>query len=86
MTRSEPAFRRYFWDFFGPNGAGTARHFLVHLDEFLSRHSLSGCETGVVSAGPAHHAVFCIAPAAVQASIESALRPRRSEAVEANPP
>jgi hypothetical protein len=67
----------YFWDFFGPRAAGTAEHFLKHLDQFLSEHALLGCETGLRSQAERHFAVFCRAPGEAQATIESALRPRR---------
>jgi hypothetical protein len=69
--------KRYFWDFFGPRGAGTAEHFERHLRQFLSTHDLQGCETGLESSGEGHHAVFCSAPSACEAAIEQNLRPRR---------
>ncbi|WP_373046717.1 hypothetical protein [Vulgatibacter sp.] len=68
----------WYWDFAGPNAEGTARHFRVHLDEFLAREGIEGCETGVESQGPGHAAAFCRGPASVREPIERALRPRRS--------
>jgi hypothetical protein len=70
--------KTYFWDFFGPRAEGTAAHFHRHLLQFLDQHQLSGCETALVSDGPGHHGVSCRTPAAARATIEGALRPRRS--------
>lgn len=69
--------RRYFWDFFGPNAEGTARHFKEHLDGFLAREGIADATTGVVSEQPGHWAAYCDAPSAHEASIAQALRPRR---------
>lgn len=68
--------RRYFWDFFGPNGEGTARHFHEHLDEFLAREKLAGCATGVI-VEDRHSAVYCDAPETHHAVVQRALRPKR---------
>jgi hypothetical protein len=67
----------YAWDFFGPHAEGTARHFLEHLETFRRFHALEGCEAGLESLGPGHHAVWCSAPVAAQATL-ARLRPRRS--------
>lgn len=69
--------KKYFWDFRGPTAVGTAEHFREHLDEFLQREGIEGCETGTESEGPGHGAAWCRAPAAAEAAIERALRPRR---------
>lgn len=70
--------KTWYWDFAGPTAEGTARHFRVHLDEFLAREGLGGCETGVESQGPGHAAAFCRAPDEHGEAIQRALRPRRS--------
>jgi hypothetical protein len=67
----------YFWDFFGPHSAETAQHFDRHLGEFLKKHGIAGCETGVESEGEGHTAAFCKTPPEACAAIERALRPRR---------
>lgn len=66
-----------YWDFFGPDAEGTARHFRVHLDDFIARGALVGCETGIESAGPGHHAAWCKAPDAAREALMR-LRPRRA--------
>ncbi len=70
---------RLFWDFFGPTASKTAEHFRRHLEEFLLKNSVAGCETGTCSSGPGHEAAFCVAPLETSPGLERALRPRRSE-------
>jgi uncharacterized protein len=69
--------KTYFWDFFGPRAGGTAQHFQKHLDEFLDKNAIAGCETGLCSEGAGHQAVFCRATREAEPAIEGALRPRR---------
>ncbi len=70
--------RTYLWDFFGKNAAPTAAHFKRHLDQFLEREGLGGCETGTISEQPNHNAAFCRAPVAYEAQLVRALRPQRA--------
>jgi len=67
----------FCWDFFGPRGEGTARHFLRHLDEFLQRERVEGCSTGVEASRPGQWTVTCRTPPAAAAAVRGALRPRR---------
>ncbi|MCA9541932.1 MAG: hypothetical protein KC620_23710 [Myxococcales bacterium] len=71
--------RRFFWDYYGPQAAGTAAHFHRHLDEFLAREGLLGCTTGTETYAPMHAAAWCEAPAEVAEVVARALRPRRSD-------
>lgn len=66
------------WDYFGPTAEGTADHFRTHLDEFLLREELEGCETGVEIVTPGHHvAAWCRCPEPLVEILGRALRPRR---------
>lgn len=77
----------YYWDFFGPRALGTASHFREHLQAFLNQNQVSGCETGLVSQGVGHHAVFCHTPEKAARVIELALKPqRRLDAIATDPP
>ena len=68
------------WDFRGPPAAGTAEHFLRHLDEFLAREGFEGCETGVEVPSPGVHAfAWCRCAEDQVAAIGRALRPHRVE-------
>jgi pimeloyl-ACP methyl ester carboxylesterase len=67
-----------YWDFFGPTAQGTAEHFHRHLDEFLVREQLEGCETGVETPEPGRHAAaWCRTPEELVAVLSRALKPRR---------
>jgi hypothetical protein len=70
--------RTYYWDFFGPRAEGTARHFHVHLLEFLAKNACPEMPTGLESQGARHYAVFCHPPDDWQTPIEQSLRPRRA--------
>jgi hypothetical protein len=78
--------KTYFWDFFGPRADGTARHFELHLREFLERNTLTGCETGLTSEGEGHRAVYCRTPEPAQKTVELTLRPKRSAETDPSSP
>jgi len=67
----------FYWDFFGPNATGTATHFEKHLQQFLQKNAVAGCETGTESAGEGHLGVFCVTPSAAVEIVEQALKPKR---------
>lgn len=67
----------YSWDYFGPDADGTARHFLVHLRDYLARAGVTGCELGVTSERPGHSAAWCRAPDHAREAVLR-LRPRRA--------
>lgn len=75
----------FAWDFHGPHAEGTARHFLEHLHDFCRKLALEGCEAGLESLGPGHHAVWCRTPPAAVAEVQR-LRPRRSRPDVPDPP
>ena len=69
--------KRFLWDFFGPRAEGTARHFLIHLHEFLKKNDCPEMVTGLRSEAAGHQAVFCVPPPELELAIERSLRPRR---------
>jgi pimeloyl-ACP methyl ester carboxylesterase len=74
------------WDYFGSTAEGIAAHFRAHLDEFLLREGLAGCETGVESITPGHHAAaWCRCPESLVAVLGRALRPRRIDFTPGDP-
>ena len=75
---------KYFWDFFGPMGQGTAEHFHRHLDEFIAKMALEGCETGVDRYAETHSAAWCCAPESAAAVLKERLRPRREATEDEN--
>lgn len=71
---------RYFWDFFGPHAEGTALHFTKHVNEFLAKHDLLGCQTGTLCViENKHYTAWCDTPEAIQDTISQSLRPKRWE-------
>lgn len=69
--------KTFYWDFHGPRAEGTARHFRTHLDEFLARERIGGCETGVEGLAAGHWAAWCRAGQEACEPVSRALRPRR---------
>lgn len=69
--------RTYFWDFGdGGHGEGSARQYLLLLDDFLRDHRLE-CETGVLRKERGGFTTFCKAPASARSVIEGTLGPVR---------
>lgn len=69
--------RTYLWDFFGPEGEETAKHFCIHLNDFLAKESIGGCQTGVGRQRPGHTEVWCIADPKHETILRQALKPNR---------
>ncbi len=69
--------KRFVWDFFGGEAAGTAQHFVVHLGEWLARNGLADAPRGVDAAGPAQASAWVEVPDAAADQVIRALRPRR---------
>lgn len=72
-----PVVKKLLWDFFGPRADGTAAHFLIHLQQFLSTHGVTGCSTGLESSGQGHRAVYCLTPTESVDAVVRSLRPQR---------
>lgn len=70
---------RFCWDFYGPDGGGTAAHFARHLREFVAKNALEGCATGTEQVGPMHAFAHCTAEGPAAEVIRRALRPHREE-------
>lgn len=69
--------RTYFWDFGEDgHGEGSARQYLLLLDDFLRDHRLE-CETGVLRKERGGFSAFCKAPVAARPVIEKILGPVR---------
>ncbi len=74
--------RRFYWDFYGGQAAGTAAHFRTHLDEFVASRDLGECPSGTEAYSPIHHAAWCRASDQASEVIVTHLRPHRAEARE----
>jgi hypothetical protein len=69
--------KRFLWDFFGGDAAGTAGHFAIHLGEWLGRNGLAEAPRGVQATGPAQASVWVEVPDEAGERIIRALRPKR---------
>lgn len=67
----------FWWDFVGPRSEMIARHHAKHLEEFLDRERVVGCEAGVKIESPVRAAAYLKAPDAVAEQVQKALRPPR---------
>lgn len=76
---------KLLWDFFGPDAERTATHFEKHLTQFLTDNGHAELPRGTESAGPGHHAAYCIVPEALLEPMKSALRPNRLLTASAEP-
>jgi len=69
--------KRFLWDFFGGDAAGTAGHFAIHLGEWLTRNGLGDAKRGVLASDPGQASVFLEVPDEAGEQVIRALRPKR---------
>jgi hypothetical protein len=69
--------KRFLWDYFGPDAAGTAGHFAHHLGEWLGRNGLGDAPRGVTTATAGQASVWLEVPDAAGEQVIRALRPKR---------
>ena len=77
MSDVPQSFIRMIWDFYGPEGNGTAQHFLRHLSEFLSERNIPFTALEVETVSPVHSATFVDLDHAHLEEVGGALRPHR---------
>lgn len=69
---------RLIWDFYGEPSEGTAKHHVIHLEEFMEREKLPYFGQGIETDGPFH----CIAYLTVSEDdvrvLRDTLRPNRA--------
>lgn len=70
----------YYWEFMGPRSELIAKHHAEHLNEFLEREKVEGCEVTVEKESPMRALALITVPEALAAQIEKALRPPRKRA------
>ena len=70
--------RTYHWDFISPRAEQIARHHATHIEEFLAREKLEGCEVGVTVTGPMRATAWCRVTDAAAEPVARALRPPRT--------
>tara|TARA_B110000037_G_scaffold213293_1_gene267574 strand:- start:17540 stop:17785 length:246 start_codon:yes stop_codon:yes gene_type:complete len=69
---------RLIWDFYGETADGTAKHHVIHLEEFMEREKLTHFNCGTDSNGDLHaYAYMTVAEGDVKI-LRDALRPNRA--------
>ena len=70
---------KLIWDFRGSNGAGTAKHHVIHLNEFIDRESISATTAHHESLSEFHSIAYLITPKKNMILLRDALKPNRGE-------
>ncbi len=69
---------RLIWDFYGEPAEGTAKHHVIHLEEFMKREDFSFYNQGISSQGENHFLAFITVDEKDVLSIRNALKPNRA--------
>ena len=85
MSKLSQSFIRMIWDFYGPEGYGTAQHFLRHLTEFLKEKQIPSTALEVEQVSPTHAATFVDLDHAHLDEVGQALKPHRVYEVSDDP-
>jgi hypothetical protein len=70
---------KLIWDFKGPDAERTAKHHLIHLNEFLERDQIKVIVTGVEAINDMHHLVYLAIEESLMPPVRDALRPNRGQ-------
>lgn len=69
---------RLVWDFFGETADGTAKHHLIHLEEFMTKEKIEYFNQGVDSKGELHALAFITVQETDVKILRDALKPHRA--------
>ncbi len=69
---------RFHWEFFGPDAAATAAHFLKHVDEFCAREGIEGQRHWLTVVGVRTTATL-VCDESHMILVRDRLRPKRAE-------
>ncbi len=70
---------KLIWDFRGGNGSGTAKHHVIHLNEFIERESIADTTAHHESLSESHSIAYLITPKENMITLRDALKPNRGE-------
>ncbi|MCA8960463.1 MAG: hypothetical protein KDC38_08115 [Planctomycetes bacterium] len=76
MTNSSDS-QTFHWDFFGPDGAPKALHFLEHLRQTLAQWGMEATPTGFRSEGEGHAEAYARVDTGEVDRLRATLRPNR---------
>jgi len=66
------------WDFYGGDAEGTAKHHVIHLEQFMEREKLSYIKTGIESNEDFHCLAFITVNEKDVVVLRDSLRPNRA--------
>lgn len=69
---------KFIWDFKGEAGKPTADHHAIHLKDYIEKHQLLDCSSGVEQVSDMHSIAYLIADEKYLEKIKQELRPRRA--------
>lgn len=69
---------RLIWDFYGEPAEGTAKHHVIHLEEFMNRENIPYFNQGVDSNQDYHCMAFITVNESDVITLRDALRPNRA--------
>jgi hypothetical protein len=69
---------RLIWDFYGETAEGTAKHHVIHLEEFMEREKLTYFNRGTDSKGDLHAFAYMTVAEEDVKILRDALRPNRA--------
>ncbi len=69
---------RLLWDFYGETAEGTAKHHLVHLEQFMERSKLPFFNQGISSEAELHALAFLTVNETDVIPLRDALKPNRA--------
>ena len=83
MKKESQQYCRIYWDYYGPSALGTARHFAVHLREWLKRQEFEPVLKALaVEEKSKHHAfVSCDLPMDIGELTYRSLKAHRAEVI-----
>lgn len=69
---------RLIWDFYGDTAEGTAKHHVVHLEEFMERSKLPFYNQGISTEGELHALAYITVDEKDIIPLRDALKPNRA--------
>ncbi len=70
---------KLIWDFRGPSAEGTAKHHVIHLEEFVKARALENASCGYNNASTLYSIAYIIVEEKDMIAVRDALRPHRGE-------
>ncbi|MGB3590784.1 MAG: hypothetical protein WBA16_03780 [Nonlabens sp.] len=70
---------KLIWDFKGPDSLETARHHLLHLDEYVQQNQIVILKSGTEPITANHHIAYVACLESTVTILRDSLKPRRAQ-------